>query len=255
MININCIENKIHTDGSQFSYFIIQPLDIGNGLTLGNALRRSLLNDIYGSAIEGVRINNIKSEFTEIPGVKEDTLAVLMNIREIILKKNIIENLLEKKVSGFLHVHGPKVITAGMFNLPKNKIQILNPHQYICSILTPTELYIEIDIKTEKGYSIKNYNERYTRKKKFYFTKGSTLLLDTIFNPVKLANYKVKLIYDSNGNIKESLHLEILTNGTMTPYRAFLEANKILLNIVLPIFNTTNFLKLNSTIFKNYKEN
>jgi DNA-directed RNA polymerase subunit alpha len=254
MINITSIENKIYNDGSHFSYIIIEPLNLGHGISVGNSLRRTLLSDISGSAIKGVRINNVKSEFTEVVGVKEDTLEILLNLKEIVVKQNFHGNLRKSIITGFLQIQGPIVVTAGMFKLPKDKIQILNPNQYICSILTPTELFIEIDIDRGKGYSLINYSNRYIRRKKFNNEKGSTLLMDAIFNPIKVINYKTKLVYDSKGNIKEALHFEMLTNGALTPYRALLEASKILLNVFISLLAYSNLLKLNININQIIKE-
>lgn len=255
MINITCIENKVYKDGSQFSYMVLEPLNLGHGLSIGNSIRRTLLSDISGSAIKGVRINNIQSEFAEIVGIKEDTVEILLNLKQVVIKQNFHENVKKKIITGFLHVQGPIVVTAGMFKLPKNQIQILNPSQYICSVLTPTELFIEIDIDKGQGYSIINYNNRYIRRKKFINEKGSTLLIDAIFNPVKSVNYKIKLIYDSKGTIKEALHFEILTNGGSTPYRAVLESIKVLLNVFTSLLSYSNLLKLNISMKKNIKEN
>jgi DNA-directed RNA polymerase subunit alpha len=254
MINITCIENNLYKDGSHLSYIILQPLNLGHGLSIGNSIRRTLLSEISGSAIKGVRINNIQSEFTETVGVKEDTVEILLNLKQVIIKQNFHQNFKKKVITGFLQVQGPIVVTAGMFKLPKNKVQILNPNQYICSVLTPTELFIEIDIDSGKGYSLVNYTNRYIKRKKFSDDKGSTLLIDAIFNPVKLVNYKIKLIYDSKGNLKEALHLEIFTNGSLTPYRSLLEAIKILLNVFVSLLAYSNLLKLNISINKNIQK-
>jgi len=254
MVEITCVDEKIAQDGTHSSYFVIQPLEIGHGITVGNALRRVLLADLYGSSIVGVRINNLKHEFSNIPGVKEEPLEVVMNLKEIIFKKNFQTQFSKKRVRSFLHVQGPSVVTAGMFYLPKNQIKILNPKQYICSILTPSELYLEIDIDTEKGYKLVNYEETYLRRKKFADTKGGTILIDALFSPIKQANYKIKLIHDACGNLKESLHYEIVTNGNISPYRALLEGNKILLNLFLPLLATNEFLNINKT-FVDYSTN
>jgi DNA-directed RNA polymerase subunit alpha len=247
MVKINCVEEKIEQDGTHSSYFVIQPLEIGHGITIGNTLRRVLLADLYGSAIVGVRINDLKHEFSNIPGVKEEPLEIVMNLKEIIFKKNFQSQFSKKRIRSFLHVKGPIVVTAGMFQLPKNQIKILNPKQYICSILTPSELYLEIDIDTDKGFRLVNYEDTYLRRKKFADTKGGTILIDALFSPIKQANYKIKLIHDALGNLKESLHFEIVTNGTISPYRALLEGNKVLLNLFIPFLTTNEFLNVNET--------
>lgn len=253
MVEITCVDEKIEQDGTHSSYFVIQPLELGHGITIGNALRRVLLADLYGSAIAGVRINNLKHEFSNISGVKEEPLEIVMNLKEIVFKKNFQTQFSKKRIRSFLHVKGPSVVTSGMFQLPKNQIKILNPKQYICSILTPSELYLEIDIDTDKGYRLVNYDETYLRRKKFADTKGGTILIDALFSPIKQANYKIKLIHDAFGNLKESLHYEIVTTGSISPYRALLEGNKILLNLFVPLLTANEFLNINET-FINYSE-
>lgn len=264
MIEITCIDTKINKNKSHFSHLIIQPLEIGHGITIGNALRRTLLADLYGCAISGIRIDGINNEFATITGVKEETLELLMNLKEILLEQNFINKGPQELIHGILYVKGPIIVTAGMFQLPKEKLKILNPNQYICSILTERSFYLEIDIKTDKGYQLTNYNEFPTYNKQDFQSKNikdtekSTILLDSFFNPIKTVNYKIKLIYDSKGNLKESLHFEIVTNGTITPYRALLEASKIILNLIIPILVTSSFKKINSTIrisFQKYIKN
>lgn len=230
-----------------FNSFTIEPLEMGQGITLGNALRRILLSDLTSFAISGTRINNLKHEFSIIQGVREDALEIMLNLKEIVVRNSF--SLLSKinsfksfplKFKGYLNVKGPCVITAGLFNLPKNFISIINPNQYICTITDNSELYIEIDIEHGKGYSLSNYENLSN-------ISSSTLLLDAIFIPIKKVNFKVKLITDNYGNIKESLIIDVLTNGSITPKRALQESLKILLNLTYPLLvgiNVLNLLKI-----------
>ena len=145
MSTLNCIENYIDNEHNHYGCFLIEPLEIGQGITLGNALRRTLLSDLTGFAITGVRINNLKHEFSTIEGLREDILEVLLNLKEIIFKNLFLsknKNYLELKA--FLNVKGPIIVTAGMLKLPKNTVTILNPEQYICTIVDNSEFYIEI---------------------------------------------------------------------------------------------------------------
>jgi DNA-directed RNA polymerase subunit alpha len=235
MIKLNLIENLNKTAELNFNSFVIEPLDVGQGITLGNALRRILISDITGFGIYGTRINNLKHEFSNIQGVREDVLEIMLNLKEIIIKNSFSllnrHNNYEKfplKFKGYLNVKGPCVVTAGLFNLPKSFLSILNPNQYICTIEDNSELYIEIDIKHGKGYLLGNYENSIV-------DTSNTLLIDSIFTPVKRVNFKVKLITDSYGNIKESLILDISTNGSITPKRALKESLKILLNLTYPL--------------------
>jgi DNA-directed RNA polymerase subunit alpha len=254
MNKLTCIESYIDQDQNHYGCFLIEPLEIGQGITLGNALRRTLLSDLSGFAITGVRINNLKHEFAIIEGLREDILEILLNLKELILKGSFFfkEKNSQEKLKGFLNIKGPIVVTAGMFNLPKNRVKILNPNQYICTLVDDSELYIEIDIENGKGYRLTEETKKQNLNEKFSPVKPSTLLIDAVFMPIKKVNYKVKLIHDTQGNIKESLHLEILTNGSITPKRAIQEALKVLMNLFYPLFVDPNFLVASSQLAKNF---
>jgi DNA-directed RNA polymerase subunit alpha len=251
MSTLNCIENYIDKDQNHYGSFIIEPLEIGQGITLGNALRRTLLSDLTGFAITGARINNLKHEFSVVENIREDILEILLNLKEIIFKPSISNSIFFEKngshlnFKGFLNVKGPIIVTAGMFNFPENTLKIINPNQYICTITKKSTFYLEIDIENGKGYQLAEDNQK-NEIEIFSSLKPSTLVVDAIFMPIKRVNYKVKLIHDSKGNIKESLNLEILTNGSLTPKRSIYEAVKILIDLFYPILlfkdPTTNSL-------------
>jgi DNA-directed RNA polymerase subunit alpha len=254
MNKLTCIESYIDQDQNHYGCFLIEPLEIGQGITLGNALRRTLLSDLSGFAITGVRINNLKHEFAIIEGLREDILEVLLNLKELVFKGSFFfkEKNSQEKLKGFLNIKGPIIVTAGMFNLPKNRVKIINPNQYICTLVDDSELYIEIDIENGKGYRLSEETKKQKLDEKFSPVTPSTLLIDAIFMPIKKVNYKVKLIHDTQGNIKESLHLEILTNGSITPKRAIQEALKVLMNLFYPLFVDPNFLVVSSQLAKNF---
>ena len=253
MTNLTCFETYIDKEKNHYGCFVIEPLEIGQGITLGNAIRRTLLSDLTGFSIIGVRINNLKHEFATIPGLREDILEIILNLKEIIFKTSASfqDKNLPAKLKGFLNIKGPVIITAGMFQLPENIIQILNINQYIGTIVDTSEFYLEIDIENGKGYKLteetrkKNIQEKMTKK-------ASTILVDALFMPVKKANYKTKLIHDTKGNIKESLIFEIWTNGSITPKRSIQEALKILLKLFYPLYINSDFLSVSSRLAKNF---
>lgn len=256
MNKLTCIESKIDPDQNHYGRFIIEPLEIGQGITLGNALRRTLLSDLSGFAVTGARINNLKHEFAVLEGLREDILEVLLNLKEIIIKSSLLFSKFKQKTKfkGFLNIKGPAIITAGLFNLPKDKIKIINPNQYIATLVDNSELNIEIDIEKGKGYRLAEENLKQHLSDKFSPLKPSTLLLDAIFMPVKKVNYKIKLIHDTQGNIKESLQLEVLTNGSITPKRSIQESLKIIINLIYPLFIDSNFLKASSLLMQNFSK-
>ena len=242
MSKLTCIETYIDKNNNSYGSFLIEPLDVGQGITLGNALRRTLLSDLSGYSVSGVRINDLKHEFASVEGVREDILEIILNLKEIIFQASLKNE--NSKIKSFLNLKGPIIVTAGMLNLPQNFIKIINPNQYICTVTDTSEFYLEIDIEKGKGYRLTDEIRKQQRKEKVRKAKPSTLLIDAIFMPIKKVNYKIKLIHDTKGNIKESLMFEIFTNGSITPKRSLFEAIKILLNLIYPLLVTPNFLKV-----------
>jgi DNA-directed RNA polymerase subunit alpha len=116
-MKLTSLETYINKEQDHYGSFIIEPLEIGQGITLGNSLRRTLLSDLTGYAISGVRMNNIKHEFSMIEGLREDVLEVLLNLKEIVFKSSFCSKIKKNQteVKGFLNVKGPTVVTAGMF--------------------------------------------------------------------------------------------------------------------------------------------
>lgn len=256
---LNCLDTSVDTEKNILGSFLIEPLETGQGITLGNSLRRTLLSDLTGFAITGARINNLKHEFAIVEGIREDILEILLNLKEITFKPSL---LLKEKISNnggkiplkfksFLNVQGPVIVTAGMFFLPKDAFKIVNPEQYICTIVDNSNLYLEIDIENGVGYQLIDESRKRNIPEKLSTLKPTTLLVDALFMPVKKVNYKIKLIHDSYGNIKESLYLEILTNGSITPKRSLQEAIKLLMQLFYSLFLTPQLLAISTNFFKN----
>lgn len=256
MKTINCLERFIDNERNLVSSFLIEPLEVGQGITIGNTLRRTLLSSLTGIGITGVRINNIKHEFTTISGVREDPLEILLNLKEITFKGSFHarKNLSEKKQIGFIKVQGPRIVTAAMFQLQKDLLKIVNPTQYICTIVDQSTLYIEVDIEKGQGYRILEEKREREVEEIFSPTKALTLNIDTIFNPVRRVNYKVRLIHDAYGNLKESLFLQITTNGSITPQRTLQEALAIVLKLFTRLFLNSNILSVSSDLAKEIRK-
>jgi len=252
MSTLTCIESYLDKEKNYFGSFIIEPLETGQGITLGNALRRTLLSDLTGFSITGLRINDLKHEFSTIEGVREDILEIMLNFKDVIFKSTFIskDKPYELNQKGYLNVKGPVIVTAGMLKLPRYLLKVINPQQYICTIVDDSELYIEVDIEKGKGYRLAEENRKNKFEKKVNSTQTSTLFIDSIFMPIKKVNYKIKLIHDSKGNIKESLNFEILTNGSITPKRSLQESLKILMELFYPLFLNPNFLDVSEKLIK-----
>jgi len=251
MSTLTCIETYIDEEHNYYGCFLVEPLEAGQGITLGNAIRRTLLSDLTAYSITGVRINNLKHEFSVVEGLREDVLEVLLNLKEVIFKTSFLEKKENSlKLKAFLNVKGPIIVTAGMFQLPKNRLTIINPNQYICTIVDTSEFYLEVDIENGKGYRLTEEKRRKNIEEKLFVSKPSTLQIDALFMPIKKVNYKIKLIHDTQGNIKESLNLEIVTNGSITPKRSLYESLKILMNLFYPLFINFNFSSISSNLAK-----
>ena len=145
---IECVESKNDTARDQYGKFILQPLDQGQGITVGNALRRVLLSDLEGVAIVAVRIAGINHEFSTISGVREDVLEILLNLKEVVLKSYSKEPSV-----GRLRVQGPAIVTASNFDLP-SEVELIDPKQYIATICNNNILEMEFRIDSGRGYQI-----------------------------------------------------------------------------------------------------
>jgi len=150
MFSVKCVESYV--DSNQFHYgcFIIEPLDSGQGITLGNALRRTLLSELVGSAITAVRINNVKHEFSAINGVREDVLDIILNLKEIRFK-----NIKYHPMNVRLKVFGPSVATAAALKTPEY-LEVVNKNQYIATVNDSAILEMELRVEQGKGYIFAN---------------------------------------------------------------------------------------------------
>ena len=218
---VECIESKTERVSKQYGRFILNPLKPGQGITVGNSLRRTVLSDIKGTAIVAVRIAGVNHEFSTITGVREDVLEILLNLKEVVLRSNTNETQI-----GRLRVQGPAVITAGLLDVPP-EIQIIDSKQYIATICNNT--IFEMELKIEQGYGYKLANN-YLNEKSIDF-----LCIDAIFMPVKKFNYKVQEKRINSRLIQEKLLIEVWTNGSLSPQQAVSEGSKILANLFQPL--------------------
>lgn len=204
--------------GNNSASFIIKPLYYGYGNTLGNSLRRVLLSSIEGAAITAFRIEGTSHEFSAIPGVAEDVVDIMLNLKNIHLKSHSeapIELHLEKKGAG--------VVLAGDIKLPA-EVEIANPQQIICNIDDPKfTLRMDMVVDTGRGYlSIEQASSERTQP--------DMIAIDAVFTPVLRVRYKAENTRVGQDTNLQQLTLTIDTDGTMTPKEAFEEAAAILVN-------------------------
>jgi len=127
-LNFQYFKSSVEESGKLTGHFLLQSLEAGQGLTIGNALRRVLLSNLEGTAITGIKIPGIAHEFSTIPNVREDVLEIFLNLKQVVLKS---EN--QKPIFGTVTIEGPGVITASSIKFEDEDIEIVNPNQYIAS--------------------------------------------------------------------------------------------------------------------------
>ncbi|MBP9668530.1 DNA-directed RNA polymerase subunit alpha [Candidatus Saccharibacteria bacterium] len=198
--------------------FEIAPLHTGYGNTLGNSLRRVLLSSIEGSSVVAFKIDGATHEFTTVPGIKEDVIDIMLNIKNIRIKSHSdepVELRLEKSGNG--------TVTAGDIK-PNADIEVINPEQVIATIDDPKgKLAIDFVVDTGRGYkTIKESSDErlYT----------DMIAIDAMFSPVLRVRYKVDGTRVGQNSNLEKLSLTVETDGTITPQAAFEEAAAILVN-------------------------
>lgn len=194
---------------------VIEPLEKGFGITLGNSLRRILLSSLHGAAVTSLSIKGMLHEFSTIPGVKEDVLDIILNIKQLNLK------LLNKESSTLtLKVKGPKVVTASDLT-SDGDIEVLNKDLVICNLSSDNTIEMEFTVKLDRGYlsidSVSN-SEKPIGK----------ILIDAVFSPVKKVSYKVDNARIGQVTDYDRLSLEVITNGSISPEDAVAYAAKIM---------------------------
>jgi len=219
---MKCLTSKKKDSGSIYGQFLLDSLTPGQGITIGNVLRRVLLGDLGGTAITAVRIAGITHEFSTIEGVREDILEIILNLKGVVLK-NIDEQNKNTKF-GRLKIQGPMIITANSIELPSG-LELVNPNHYIATISTSNILEMELRFEYGQGYKLL---DKISNEKSIDF-----LEIDAVFMPVQKVDFKIENISDINGDNQERLFLEVWTNGSITPKEAIYKSS----NLIIHIFN------------------
>lgn len=221
-LNVQCLESKTTKTGEQFSQISINPLLSGQGLTIGNALRRTLLSDIPGIAIIGVRISDVNHEFSSIPGVQEDVIEILLNLKQTILKGKVSETKIAR-----LNFRGPGIITTDSIDIIPG-LSFVEPPQYIATVYDAVTIDMEFLIETGCGYSLSEVSEK---KIPFGF-----LAVDAVFMPVRKVNFFVEKSKNISSGEVERLIFDIETDGSLTPMESIRTATHILSNIFMSLW-------------------
>jgi len=200
-----------------YGKFIVQPLNKGYGITLGNALRRVLMTSIPGAAFASLKIDGVLHEFSSVPGVKEEVTDIILNLKEVKIKLN---NLNPDKIN--LHFTGENIITAGDLAANTEDFEVMNPEKYICTLNDKADINMELTVKNGTSWIP-------AEKNKVPDVSIGTIFIDSIFSPVTKATFKVEnLPGTSRGEVLERLTLEIQTDSSISAEDALDYASKIL---------------------------
>lgn len=209
-------EIKTEKEEKNKTTFIIEPLNPGYGYTLGNALRRTLLSSLEGAAITSVKIKGASHEFTTLPGVKEDVIQIILNLKSLRIK-------VDSKSSAVITLKekGRKEILGKHFKTPSG-VEIINKDQYIASLeRKDSELEIEANVEWGRGYIS---GETQEEKK----VPIGVILLDAIFSPIVKVSWRVENTRVGKITNLDKLIIEIETDGTITSREALMKAGEIL---------------------------
>ncbi|RRN47165.1 DNA-directed RNA polymerase subunit alpha [Streptococcus halitosis] len=217
-------------ENKDYGKFVIEPLERGYGTTLGNSLRRVLLASLPGAAVTSINIDGVLHEFDTVPGVREDVMQIILNIKGIAVKSYVED---EKIIE--LDVEGPAEITAGDI-LTDSDIEIVNPDHYLFTIGEGSSLKATLTVNSGRGYVPADENKKDN-------APVGTLAVDSIYTPVTKVNYQVEPARVGSNDGFDKLTLEILTNGTIIPEDALGLSARILTEHLDLFTNLTEIAK------------
>ena len=211
-------------EGANKAKIVVEPLERGFGLTLGNALRRVLLSSLQGGAVSAIKIDGVLHEFSVIPGVREDVTDIVLNIKELAVAAHSESTKLLT-----LKAQGPCTVTAGMIETGHD-VEIMNPDHIICTLDAGAKINMELTVTTGKGY-VPAANST---------TADSPIGLinvDAIYSPVKKVSYKVENTRVGQITDYDKLTMVVETNGVVSPEDAVALAARILQDQLKPFIN------------------
>ncbi len=217
-------------ENKDYGKFVIEPLERGYGTTLGNSLRRVLLASLPGAAVTSINIDGVLHEFDTVPGVREDVMQIILNIKGIAVKSYVED---EKIIE--LDVEGPAEVTAGDI-LTDSDIEIVNPDHYLFTIGEDSSLKATMTVNSGRGYVPADENKKDN-------APVGTLAVDSIYTPVTKVNYQVEPARVGSNDGFDKLTLEILTNGTIIPEDALGLSARILTEHLDLFTNLTEIAK------------
>jgi len=210
---IECVERS---DDNRYAKFVIEPLERGYGITLGNSLRRILLSSLPGYAVTSVKIEGVLHEFSTIPGVLEDVTEIILNIKSLALKGHTDEpRVLRLEAEGEREVLAKDIITGP-------DIEVLNPDLKIATLDRDGRLFMEMTVERGRGYVPADKNKKPDQS-------IGIIPVDSIYAPIYKVNYTVEDTRVGQATDYDKLSLELWSNGSTTPEEAVSLASKILI--------------------------
>ncbi|MCI2048668.1 MAG: DNA-directed RNA polymerase subunit alpha [Lachnospiraceae bacterium] len=205
-------------DDKKYGRFVVEPLERGYGITLGNSLRRIMLSSLPGAAVSQIKIDGVQHEFSTIPGVKEDVTEIIMNIKSLAIRNNSETN--EPKIA-YIEFEGEGIVHASDIQVDQD-IEIMNPDLVIATLSgKKAKLFIELTITRGRGYISADRN-------KTEDTKIGVIPVDSIYTPVERVNVTVENTRVGQQTDFDKLTLDVYTNGTLQPDEAVSLAAKVL---------------------------
>ncbi len=213
--NIEVVEIS---EDKKYGRFVVEPLERGYGITLGNSLRRIMLSSLPGAAVSQVKIEGVLHEFSSIPGVKEDVIEIIMNIKSLAIKNNSETNEVK---TAYIEYEGEGVVRASDIQVDQD-IEILNPDLVIATLSGKnTKLFMELTITRGRGYVSADKNKRDD-------LPIGVIAIDSIYTPVERVNVTVQNTRVGQITDFDKLTLDVHTNGTLVPDEAVSLAAKVL---------------------------
>lgn len=206
--------------------FEFRPLEPGYGLTIGNALRRVLLNSLEGYAITGIKIEGVDHEFATVKGVTEDVTEMILNLKQVRFRKKVDHDVASEKV--LLGIKGKTEFTAGMISEGTHSFEVMNPELVICTMDPSARMDIEITIARGRGYIPAEEN-------KIKDAPFGYIPVDSIHTPIKNVRYGIENYRVEQRTDYEKLVLDVSTDGTIHPEEAVKQASRILIQHLMII--------------------
>ncbi len=211
------IEIVEQSNDDTYAKFVIEPLERGYGITLGNSLRRMLLSSLPGAAAKTIKIDGVLHEFSTVPGVKEDVTEIILNLKELAVKLYTDEPKIVR-----IEAEGKGEVTAGDI-ISDGDVEIMNPDLHIATLSDNGKLNMEIELVKGKGYVPSDKNKEPNQP-------IGIIPVDSIFTPVKKVSYNVENTRVGQVTDYDKLTMEVWTNGTISPKEAISLAAKILID-------------------------